>query len=170
MFPLPPAKEGKPLPPFAELVRLKGDAARGKLVFKNAGTCANCHVVNGEGKEVGPNLSDIGKKLAREAMLESILYPSAAISHGYDSWVIATKAGGVETGIVTSDTAETVMLKGADAIVRTFKKSDIESMVKSPNSLMPADLHKTLTAQDLADLLDYLLTLKGTVPDKGAKK
>jgi putative heme-binding domain-containing protein len=166
LFPLPPAKEGKPLPPFADLVRMKGSAAKGKEVFKTIGTCANCHIINGEGKDVGPNLSEIGKKLSREALLESILYPSAAISHGYEAYVVATKNGSVETGLLTSDTAEAVTLKGADSILRTFKRGDIETMQKSPVSLMPADLHKALTAQDLADLLDYLLTLKEAIPAK----
>jgi putative membrane-bound dehydrogenase-like protein len=160
LFPLPPAKDAKPLPPFGDLVKMKGDAARGKKAFQTVGTCANCHIVNGEGKEVGPNLSEIGKKLSRESLLESILYPSAAISHGYESYVVTTKKGGIETGIKTSDTAESVTLKGADSILRTIKRGDIDTIEKSPISLMPADLHKALTAQDLADLLDYLLTLK----------
>jgi putative membrane-bound dehydrogenase-like protein len=160
LFPLPPSKEGKPLPAFSELLKIKGNAVRGREVFKNAGTCATCHVVNGEGKDVGPNLSEIGKKLSREALLESILYPSAAISHGYETWVVNTNAGRVETGILTSNTAEGITLKGADSLLRSIKKADIESLEKSPTSLMPADLHKALTPQDLADLLDYLLTLK----------
>jgi putative heme-binding domain-containing protein len=139
---------------------MPGQADKGLVVFKTIGTCANCHVVNGDGKDVGPNLSEIGKKLSREALLESILYPSAAISHNYESYVVETKSGGVETGLLTSETPEAVTLKGADAILRTLKRGDIEAMRRSPNSLMPADLHKALTVQDLADLVDYLQTLR----------
>ena len=68
--------------------KAKGNAARGKLVFETTGTCAKCHVVNGQGKEVGPNLSEIGSKLSREAMFESILYPSAGISHNYETYLL----------------------------------------------------------------------------------
>ncbi len=74
--------------------------------------------------------------------------------------MLETKAGGLETGLLVSDTADAVILKGADAITRSFKRGDIESLRKSPISLMPADLHKVLTPQDLADLVDYLLTLR----------
>ena len=150
----------KPLPAFAELVKMRGEASKGQTVFMKAGTCANCHIVNGAGKEVGPNLSEIGKKLSREAILESILFPSAGISHNYETYVLETKAGGLETGLLVSDTLDGVTLKGADGITRTFKRDAIESLRQSPISLMPADLHKALTPQDLADLVDYLLTLR----------
>ena len=61
---------------------------------------------------------------------------------------------------LVSQTPEEVTLKGADAIVRSFKRSDIETLQQSPVSLMPADLHKALTVQGIADVVEYLLTLK----------
>jgi putative heme-binding domain-containing protein len=170
LFPLPPGKGDKPLPPFSELVKMRGDPAKGKVVFDKAGTCANCHKVNGEGKDVGPDLSEIGKKLGREAVLEAILYPSAAISHNYETWVVTTKSGGVETGLLTSDAADAVTLKGADGILRTLKRADIEQIRRSSVSLMPADLHQALTTQDLADLVEYLLTLREARAGKNANK
>jgi putative membrane-bound dehydrogenase-like protein len=160
LFPLPATKNNEALPPISELVKRKGDAGRGKLIFATTGTCANCHMINGAGKEVGPDLSEIGKKLSRESLYESILYPSASISHNYETYVLATKNETVATGILVSQTPEEVTLKGADAILRTFKKAEIESLEKSNVSLMPADLHKALTVQDLHDLVEYLLTLK----------
>jgi len=81
--------------------------------------------------------------------------------------VLATKKGNIVTGVLVSQTPDEVSLKGADAIVRTFKKPEIETLDKSPISLMPADLHKTMMVQDLADLVDYLLTLRE--PAKGRK-
>jgi putative membrane-bound dehydrogenase-like protein len=160
LFPLPAAKDNKPLPAFSQLVQMRGDPNRGKIVFRTTGTCASCHIVNGEGKDVGPDLSEIGKKLSRESMLESILFPSAGISHNYETYVVALKSGGIESGLLASDTPEAVTLKGADGILRTFKRADIDQLQKSPISLMPADLQKQLTAQDLADVVDYLLTLR----------
>jgi putative membrane-bound dehydrogenase-like protein len=160
LFPAPAGKDNQPLPAIPELAKLRGDAVRGKAVFANAGTCAKCHVVNGEGKEVGPNLSEIGKKLSREALYESILYPSASISHNYETYVLETKDGDVMNGVLVSKTAAEVTLKGADALVRSFKAAQVESLTRSPVSLMPADLHKALSTQDLADLVEYLQTLR----------
>src|SRR5262249_46468164 len=150
----------RPLPPISALVKLRGNPARGQVLFAKEGTCANCHIVNGAGKEVGPNLSEIGKKLSREALYESILFPSASISHNYETSVIETKKGEVVSGILVSQTPDEVAVKGADALVRTFKRADVESITRSPVSLMPADLTKTLTVQDLADVVEYMLTLR----------
>lgn len=160
LFPLPPIKGSANIPSIVELVKRKGDVSRGTGVFAKAGTCANCHLVNGEGKEVGPDLSEIGKKLSREALYESILYPSAGISHNYESYVVETKSGTSIVGLKISETPEEVQIKVADSIVHKIKKKDIEMIVKSPISLMPADLHKELTLQDLADVVEYLVSLK----------
>jgi len=165
LFPLPPGKD-RPLPAIADLVKLRGDVKRGISVFVNAGTCAKCHVVNGEGKEVGPNLSEIGKKLSREALYESILFPSASISHNYETYIVETKKGEQVDGILVNKTAEEVAIKGADALVRTFKMADVEAVRRSPISLMPADLHSALTVQDLADVVEYLVTLREVTKSK----
>ncbi len=160
LFPLPPTKNSKPLPPLADLIKAKGNAARGKLVFETTGTCAKCHVVNGQGKEVGPNLSEIGSKLSREAMFESILYPSAGISHNYETYQLLLDDGNTAQGILISQTPNEVSLKGNDAIVRTYKRSQIEQMEKQNISLMPADLQKVMTADELVDVVEYVSTLK----------
>jgi len=160
VFPRPAVKNDQPLPPLADLLRMQGDVARGKTSFDNQGTCAKCHIVNNVGKEVGPNLSEIGSKLSREAMFESILFPSAGISHNYETWQAATEDGNSVIGILTSETPDSVTLKGADGIVRTLKRSEIEHFEKQTISLMPADLQKVLTTQDLVDVVAYLTTLK----------
>jgi putative membrane-bound dehydrogenase-like protein len=160
LFPQPTTKDSKPLPAIPELVKMKGNPSSGQLVFTKAGTCAKCHVVNGEGKEVGPNLSEIGKKLSKEALYESILYPSAGISHNYETYVVETKAGNSVSGLLVSKTPTEITLKDSEALLRTFKIADVESFIRSPISLMPADLHKALSTQDLADLVEYMQTLR----------
>jgi putative heme-binding domain-containing protein len=160
LFPQPQTKDKKPLPSITDLVKARGNVGNGALVFAKQGTCANCHVVNGQGKEVGPNLSEIGKKLSREAVFESILYPSASISHNFEMYIVETKAGTTANGVLVSKTPAEVSIKGADAIVRTFKTAEVESVVRSPISLMPADLHQGMTTQEMVDLVEYLLTLR----------
>ncbi|MEQ8784688.1 MAG: NPCBM/NEW2 domain-containing protein [Pirellulaceae bacterium] len=167
LFPAPPGKNDKPLPPIADLVKMKGSVASGQNVFVKVAECAKCHIVNKQGKEVGPDLSEIGGKLSRQAMLESILFPSAGISHNYETYIVALDSGNVVTGVLLSETADNVTLKGADAIARTFKKSEIEQMQKTNISIMPADLQKTMTAQELVDVVEYLTTLKKAVAAGG---
>ena len=159
-FPLPESKDAKPLPPIPQLVKMQGDIARGLKVFTTNGTCNKCHVVNGQGKDIGPNLSEIGSKLSREAMIESILYPSAGISHNYESHALLLASGNVVVGIITSETPEAVTIKKADGLVETIPVSEIEEREKQKISLMPADLQKVMSAQDLVDVVEYLQTLK----------
>ena len=93
-------------------------------------------------------------------MFESILFPSAAISHNYESYFVALENGTTVTGLLISKTPTSVTIKDAESIIRTFKQNDIDKMVKQPISLMPADLTKLMTNQEIVDVVDYLTTLK----------
>jgi putative membrane-bound dehydrogenase-like protein len=160
LFPLPPSRDNMPTPPLSDLMKLAGDKANGRMVFFSTGTCHKCHVVDGMGREVGPNLTEIGSKLSREAMFESVLYPSAGISHNYELWTVVKTDGTTVNGLLVSNTDSEVSIRGDDALVRSFPKSDVEELVKQKISLMPADLQKTMTTQELADVVEYMQTLK----------
>ncbi len=160
LFPRPAGANAIPIPPISDLVKLKGNAEAGALAFAKVGTCANCHIVNKQGKDVGPELSEIGKKLAKEAMYEAILYPSASIAHNYETWVAETKQGEVFSGLLVSKTPDEIVLKNAEGLTRSLKQSVLDSVAKSPVSIMPADLTKNLSFQDLANIVEYLSTLK----------
>jgi len=161
VLPLPKGRGGEQLPPLTELVKRSGSAANGKTVFAGVGTCAKCHVVQGEGKMVGPDLSGIGAKLSREALYESVLAPSAAISHNYEAWTALTKDGRAITGLLVSKTPEQVVIRGADGVDATIAGDDLEELVRQPVSLMPADLASTLSAGELVDVVTWLETLRG---------
>lgn len=170
LFPLPPGKNNKPLPPIAALVKRKGNVATGKKLFATIATCAKCHKVDGKGKEVGPDLSGIGKKLSRVALLESVLFPSAGISHNYESYVAALVDGTVLTGLMISQTPDSVTIRNTEAIDRTVKRSEIEELKKQTISLMPADIQKTMTAAELVDVIEYLTTLRRATVTKPGKQ
>ena len=157
---LPAAAGGEALPPVAELVKRAGQADRGKQLFAGIGTCAKCHKVRGEGKEVGPDLSEIGSKLSKEALYVSILDPSAGVSFNYETWLARMLDGTVLSGILVSQTDDSVELRTAEAVVHQLPRRDLEALQKQSISLMPADLQKQLQAQDLVDIVDYLATLR----------
>jgi putative membrane-bound dehydrogenase-like protein len=161
LFPLPPAVDAKPLPSIKQLAKRTGDAQRGRIIFATTGTCAKCHVINGEGKDVGPNLSEIGAKLSRPALYESILFPSAGINHNFAAYTLVLTNGNVVSGILINRTADSIAIKGIDAITHTYAVSLVEEIKEQPVSLMPADLQKAVTAEDLVNVVEYLTTLKG---------
>ena len=162
VLPMPKAKGGEKLPPVAELVKRTGNPANGKTVFAGAGTCAKCHIVNGEGKSVGPNLSGVGAKLSREALYESVLAPSAAISHSYETYTAIMEDGRSVTGLLVSQSPDQVVIRGADSIDVMLPAGQVEELVKQPVSLMPADLATTLSAEELVDVVAWMETLRAT--------
>jgi len=160
---LPPlqGQNAAPLPPIGELVKMKADIANGAKIFANASPgCANCHIVNGRGIELGPNLSEIGTKLGKDALIESILEPSSGVSFGFEAWNFALKNGDEAYGLIASETADEVAVKAVGGIITRLKKSEIESRQQSKLSIMPAGLQAAMTTQDLVDLVEYLASLK----------
>jgi len=157
---LPETAGAAPLPPIAELVERRGDAGRGRKLFFGRATCAKCHKVRGEGKEVGPDLSEIGSKLTREAMYVAILNPSAGISHNYENYAVATLEGNVFTGLLVSQTDDTITIKTAEGVARTFKTDEVEEVIKLRRSLMPEGLQKLITVEELVDVVEFMVGLK----------
>lgn len=161
VIPLPQGQNSEPLPPIAQLVKLKGDAERGEEVFsRDTVGCVKCHTVNGKGVDVGPNLSEIGTKLGKEALYESILDPSAGISFGYEAYQIELKNGDEAFGLIVSETPEELAVKAQTGIVTRFKKSEIAEKTQQKTSIMPAGLQMAMSTQDLVDLVEFLSSLK----------
>ena len=159
-LPLPAQKDAKPLPPIHELASKKGDVGNGVKLFRSVATCSNCHIVGGFGKNVGPDLSEIGSKLSREAMLTAVLDPSAGISHNFENYQVLTLDGQVITGLKMSETANEITIRTSEAIDRKIKQTDIEEIRKSEKSIMPENLHHTVDQQGLVDIIEYMTTLK----------
>jgi putative heme-binding domain-containing protein len=159
LFPRPAAKGAGKLPPVDKLAALKGDAEHGKAVFTTA-TCNTCHVVNGAGTPYGPELSEIGTKLPKDALYTSIIYPNAGISFGFEGSIVSLKDGDDLDGIVTSETATEITLRRAGGINTAIKKSDIKERRPMKLSIMPEGLVGNMTQQELVDLVEYLSTLK----------
>jgi putative heme-binding domain-containing protein len=160
LLPMPQSANQTPFEPLDKLVSKSGDVKRGAELYRTKGTCANCHVVGGAGKQVGPDLSEIGTKLSRDALLTSILDPSAGISHNYESYMVLLDSGQVVTGVKVSETDSEFVLRTADAIERNIRKSSIEELEKSHKSIMPDNLHQLLEQQGLIDVVEYLMTLR----------
>ncbi|MBA62961.1 MAG: hypothetical protein CMJ76_11405 [Planctomycetaceae bacterium] len=157
---LPATADAKPLPPLRELIAMSGTVTTGKTLFFKKGTCAKCHKVGDQGKEVGPALSEIGSKLSKDAMFTSILDPSAGVSHNYETYSLITINGNIITGIKINDTDAEITLRTAEGIDKTVSRTAVDELIKTGVSLMPADIQRLLSIQELVDIVAYLRTLK----------
>ncbi len=146
------------LPPVADLVKKTGDATKGQVVFLTY--CFTCHQVNGQGLDFGPALSEIGTKLAKEALYDSILNPNAGISFGFEGWQVKTKDGNTFAGIIASDTEKELALKVPGGVVQKLDKANVTSREKMNVSLMTPNLHTLMSEADLVNLVEYLASLK----------
>ena len=158
-LPVPKAAGAENFPPLADLLKLKGDAKKGQPLFATA-TCNTCHKVAGEGIDFGPDLSEIGTKLGRDAMFEAILYPSAAISHGFHGVGVTTKDGTALIGYATGETDSELQLRLPGGVDQSVTKKDIQRQDTLEQSLMPPGLAAVIGPQGLADLVSYLQSLK----------
>lgn len=150
----------------AKLAELKpaasgGDAARGRRVFfgKKAG-CTACHMVQGQGGRVGPDLTKIGSIRSGDDLLEAIVFPSATFARTYEPFLIRTKDGGVHDGLISRETADAVYLFTAQREERRIPRVTIDAIRESKVSVMPQGLDNQLSRRALQDLIAYLRSLK----------
>ncbi len=142
---------------YAASVDLAGDATRGLAVYQRA--CMICHRAGGQGMEVGPDLLTVKNK-GRPALLTAILEPNKEIAAQYMSFLVQTRAGESYLGVIADDTATQLTLRMPGGVSKTVLRADVLGSSSDGRSLMPEGLEGGLTAQDMADLLTFIETLK----------
>lgn len=149
---------GKGIFSIPDIAKLKMNASTGKEVFTEH--CTSCHRIHQLGQEIGPDLTSIKKKFDREGLLDAIINPNAGIVFGYEAWTINLSDGQSFFGFLLSDGAQTVTIKDLSGKQHIIPAAKISSRKKQESSLMPLPGTLGLTQQNLADLSEYLLTLK----------
>ena len=140
------------------VAQLPANAIAGKTGFEK--NCSNCHRVSSNGKDIGPELSGIGKKFDKIGLLDAIINPNAAIVFGYEAWLINTKDGESVYGFLIADNKQSVTIKDISGVKHVIAQDRISSKKKQDGSLMPDPLTMGLSEQDLADIAAFLLSVK----------
>lgn len=147
------------LPAWLALVDGVGDPDAGRRIFfgSKIAACFRCHVHDGRGTAVGPDLTRLGERATKEWLLESILQPSKEMGPEYIPWVIRTKDGEEQIGHGLTKGGRVENYR--DATGRRFgvKVEDIVSREEIATSLMPPGLAEPMTAEELRDLLAFLM-------------
>ena len=135
-----------------EIVRLTGDAARGK----NAATrCVMCHSIGGTGAELGPALDGWGRGKSAEVIATALVRPSAEIAQGYEGTEIKTKDGLTIQGVLIKE-GDPLMMRSMGGITQIIPADRVATRRRMPQSLMMSAAQLGLTAQDVADLVAFL--------------
>lgn len=132
---------------------------RGRQVFNVDGACAACHSLGGA-RKVGPDLSTIGVKFGKQAMLEQIRNPSEAVAPEFMMTMFQLKSGNVVAGVVSEETPNSIVVRNAAGGEERVRPADIASRTQNRVSLMPDGLLANLNTQQVLDLLEFLDSLK----------
>jgi len=145
-----------------------GGAAHGKELFYGSAGCGTCHMVNGKGGRLGPDLSSTGASRSVEYLTESLRNPSKRLAEGiseplkdfsqeYETVTVVTVDGTKLQGVVLNEDSFTVQMLDTREQLHPFEKSKLRSYVKTRESLMPAYDAKALPEKELKDIIAFLL-------------
>jgi cytochrome c oxidase cbb3-type subunit 3 len=145
-----------------------GDATHGKELFYGTAACGTCHMVNGKGGRLGPDLSSVGGSRSFEYLVESMRNPSKRLAQGiseplkdfsqeYETVTVVMADGTKLIGVVLNEDNFSLQMMDTREQLRLLQKDKLQSYVKSRESLMPAYDQKMLSDKDLQDLIAYLL-------------
>jgi cytochrome c oxidase cbb3-type subunit III len=137
-----------------------GNAARGRAVFEGKGGCTGCHRVGATGSRTGPDLSDVGSQRRAVEIEQSVLDPDAEVLPQNRSYRVTTKSGETITGRLLNVDTFTVQILDSRERLLSFPKTSLKEWVFIDKSPMPSYRDK-LSSQELADLIAYLVSLKG---------
>jgi cytochrome c oxidase cbb3-type subunit 3 len=158
-----------------------GDVAHGREVFFGKGNCGSCHMVEGRGGVLGPDLSNIAA-IRKAVAISNALTKAQHRVYGdggvhlptvppmeYNPVHVMTKSGQALDGVMRNQDAWSVQFMTMDGKLRSFDRSVLKSVTITPGSVMPTDYDKRLSAEEFRDLMAFL-TRQGSKPAPAAKE
>lgn len=138
-----------------------GNAQAGETLYLGKAGCAGCHMVNGKGGRLGPDLTRIGVARSRTALEREIRNASEYIPQGYEPVTVVMRDGRQIKGARRNEDSFSIQIMDTREQVSTFLKKDLREVIEEKKSLMPDYGPDKLTESELNDLLAYLGTLRG---------
>jgi cytochrome c oxidase cbb3-type subunit III len=147
-----------------------GDARHGKELFYGSARCGTCHMVEGKGGRLGPDLTTAGSMRSVESLVDSVRNPSRRLAQGlkeaakefpqeYETVMATTADGKKITGVTLNEDSFSLQMMDADEKIYFLEKDKLKSFEKSRESLMPPYDPKMLSEKDLNDLVAFLLNV-----------
>jgi putative heme-binding domain-containing protein len=150
----------KRLAPLTSGEKAAGDAAAGKLVYEGKGGCTTCHAIGAEGGNLGPELTDVGRRRDLAYLEESIRKPDADISVRYRALQLVLKNGQTISGVRLNEDDVSIQVRDQKDNLRSFLKSNIREIRRDKPALMPS-FDGTLSKKEIDDVVAYLSSLRG---------
>lgn len=146
---------------YESALTAEGDVSSGREIFRL--NCSGCHLLDGMGTVVGPDLLDVVRR-PKQFFLAEILDPNLNITPGYETYVIETRSGATVTGVIARESPTAVTLRREEGEEETLLRSNIATLRVSSVSTMPEGLEEDIDPAAMADLLEYLQRLSTPGP------
>lgn len=158
---VPSANRAKVLEDWLPVAQTKGDVERGKAMYKKH--CAVCHRHQGEGQNIGPDLSGMAAHPKSE-LLTNILDPNRSVEGNFRTYMVVTSDGLVLTGMLAGESRTSIDLINAEGKKESILREDIEKLTASSKSLMPEGFEGQMNRDEMADLLEFLANKGQYIP------
>jgi putative heme-binding domain-containing protein len=147
-----------------------GNVAHGKELFYGDANCSLCHMVEGKGGRLGPDLTAVGGSRTREAIIDSVRNPSRRLAWGltestkefpqeYETITVVTADGKEIKGVALNEDSFSVQMMDANEQIYLLEKDKLRSFKKTRESMMPAFNPDVLSDKDLEDIVAYLISV-----------
>ena len=141
-----------------------GNAQNGERIF--GANCGSCHMVNGRGGQLGPDLSRVGSGRPRAVLLKKIRGTSDNIRPGYEAVTLVTRDGQRIRGVKKNEDEFSIQIMDMRERLQGYLKANLTEVVSEPRSVMPVYGVERMSDGDLDDLLQYLGTLRRVDTDR----
>jgi len=136
-----------------------GNPTRGKALFSAEAKCSQCHMVEGKGGRLGPDLTSVGSSRSIQSIIESVRDPSRQLAPGYQTVTVVTADGQEVKGFVMNEDLFSLQMMDTGERIRLLDRAKLRSVKKSPVSLMPPYDTTRLSDKDLEDIVAYLFAV-----------
>lgn len=136
---------------------VKGDPAAGAKLFFGEARCSECHMMQGKGGFIAPDLTDFGQTHSERVILETVLQPNKDLLPRWELVRVVTHSGQHFSGFVRNEDNFSIALLSEDGTFHLLMKSDVAHVTRESRSIMPDDYGSKLSSQQLDDLASFLI-------------
>jgi len=140
--------------------KLPGDAKRGRLIYTRSG-CTNCHILDGEGVAIGPDLTGVASRRGAAHIRATLIDPSKTLPNGFLFIEAVTSTGKTIRGMRLNEDTFTIQIRNLQGDLYSFRKSELVELHKLRNRTVMPPFGATLSTSELDDLVAYLVAPRG---------
>ncbi len=138
-----------------------GDPKHGQELYRTKGRCAQCHINDGQGGSLGPELTDIGARRSVAHLRAALLDPASTLPEDFLQVRLVTKDGRTITGVRLNEDTFSIQIRDLSEGIHSFLKDDLKELQRDTGKSPMPSFRGTLSASEVDDLVAYLVSLRG---------